>query len=116
MQRRSNRSFAAAGGPARRTWEALCGSAKEAARVRNASRPPFRKRKRELLLKCLCLRDQLVDDVAAMRFHPRLMDALSQKVKTMAQQAEQLRQSHQKDRGSRRNARIVDRAFDCGPR
>ncbi|HMY56602.1 MAG TPA: sigma-70 family RNA polymerase sigma factor [Pseudomonadota bacterium] len=64
--------------------------------LRNASRPPSVKRKRELLLEVSRLRDQLVDDVAAMRFHPRLIDALSQKVKTMAQQAEQLRQSHQK--------------------
>ena len=64
--------------------------------LRNASRPPSVKRKRELLLEVSRLRDQLVDDVAAMRFHPRLIDALSQKVKTLAQQAEQLRQSHQK--------------------
>lgn len=61
--------------------------------LRNAKRPPSVKRQRELQLDVLRLRDQLVDDVAAMRFHPRLIDALSLKVKTMANQAELLRQS-----------------------
>ncbi len=61
--------------------------------LRNTKRPPSVKRQRELQLEVLRLRDQLVDDVAAMRFHPRLIDALSLKVKTMAGQAEQLRKS-----------------------
>lgn len=55
-----------------------------------ARRPVSGKRQQELTVELQQLRNQLVDDVAAMRFHPRVLDALSVSVKVMAEHASRL--------------------------
>jgi RNA polymerase primary sigma factor len=51
---------------------------------------PSAKRRQQQLTELQQLREQLVQDVMAMRFHPRMIEALSGKTKAMAEQAGQL--------------------------
>lgn len=59
-------------------------------RLLRSRRPLSTSRRDELSLELRQLREKLVDDVAAMRFHPRLIEALASRVKAMAEHAGQL--------------------------
>ncbi|HMU38838.1 MAG TPA: sigma-70 family RNA polymerase sigma factor [Pseudomonadota bacterium] len=63
---------------------------------RNPRRPLSEKKQRELQQEVAELRQKLVDDVAAMKFHPRVIDALSQKVIGFADDAKKLLQEKRK--------------------
>ena len=59
-------------------------------RLLRSRRPISASRRQQVTLQLVQLRDQLVEEVASMRFHPRLIEALSERVKAMAEKAGQL--------------------------
>lgn len=59
-------------------------------RLLRSRRPLSASRREEVSAQLRLLREQLVNDVAAMRFHPRLIEALAARVKAMAEHAGQL--------------------------
>ncbi len=59
-------------------------------RLIRSRRPLSSSRREEVSAQLRLLREQLVNDVAAMRFHPRLIEALAARVKAMAEHAGQL--------------------------
>jgi len=67
-------------------------------RLMRSRRPISASRRQQVTLQLGQLRDQLVEEVASMRFHPRLIEALSERVKAMAEKAGQLEHNLMKKR------------------